>query len=125
MSRRILLIAALVCAASAVGCKKNAPPGAANGTGGAGPAAVAPGAASSNSDDELMREYIRLRHEFAAALEKKAGQAAIREASDRSSAKLAELHALPQDRQAALQKKFQKEWDAQKERVAKAIAGGN
>jgi len=71
-----------------------------------------------------MLDYLKARNEHAELLEKKAPPEQSTAAAARSSAKLEELHALPRDRQAALQKKYQKEWDAAKARLEKAIVGG-
>ncbi len=73
---------------------------------------------------ELMLDYLKYRNEYAELLEKKAPPEQSSAAAARSSAKLREMHALPQDRQLALQRKYQKEWDAAKARVEKAITAG-
>jgi hypothetical protein len=77
-----------------------------------------------SADDQLMLDYLKARNEFAELLEKKAPPEQSSAAAARSSAKLAEMQALPTDRQMALQKKYQKEWDAAKARVEKAITAG-
>lgn len=129
MTRVTLLCLLISAAGSAAGCKKSStsttpPTAGARPTQVAGTKAGGVQAGTSSADDQLMLDYLRLRNEVAALLEKKAPEADIREASTRSSAKLRELQALPRDRQAALQSKYQKEWTAANERVGKAIVGG-
>lgn len=75
------------------------------------------------SDDQLMKDYIKLRNDCAEAMEKKAGEQVIRELSEKSTAKLTQLQALPQDRQMKLQTKYKAEWDAMQKRVREAITG--
>jgi hypothetical protein len=120
MSRVIPLCLVIAAACSAAGCQKSADSSAASAPGKAAPGDPRAGSA----DDQLMLDYLRLRNEMAELLEKKAPEAKIRDASERSGAKLRELQALPQDRQKAVQKKYQKEWDAAQARVGKAITGG-
>jgi len=122
MSRIIPLCLLIAAAGSAAGCRKSADSSVASAPGNAAPTAGDPGAAS--ADDQLMLDYLRLRNEMAQLLEKKAPEAKIREVSERSGAKLRELQALPQGRQMAVQKKYQKEWDATQARLGKAITGG-
>lgn len=110
------LLCILIAACLAVGCQKAAPSSA--------PLSSGTNAKESalSADDQLMLAYLQARKEYAELLEKKAPEAS--DAAARSSAKLDELHALPQDRQMALQRKYQKEWDVANERVRKAISPG-
>lgn len=117
MSRVLLLGLLLVTAYAAAGCQNSSQTSA---PGGPATTAGVPGAPLS-ADDQLMLDYLQARNEYAELLEKKSSGPKIREVAERSSAKLRELQALPRDRQMAVQTKYQKEWDAAKERVNKAI----
>jgi hypothetical protein len=103
-----------------VGCSKSntsSNPGAQGASGGV------TGQQDNTSDDQLMKDYIKLRNDCAEAMEKKAGEQVIRELSEKSTAKLTQLQALPQDRQMKLQTKYKAEWDAMQKRVREAITG--
>lgn len=122
--RRVLIWCLVAAAVSpAAGCQKSPKPAAGTTPGGGAAGGSSAGGATSG-DDEVMRQYLKLRNEYADLLEKKASEAQIRDVSARSGAKLREMQTLPQDRQMALQKKYQKEWDAAKERVERAMGGG-
>ena len=74
--------------------------------------------------DSGADEYLRTPYRMTELLEKKAPSEQSSAAATRSSVKLREMQALPTDRQLALQKKYQKEWDAVKARLEKAITAG-
>jgi len=135
MSRVALVGVLIVAACSAAGCRKSANPSSpsAPSAPSAGPAVTAPAGSTRaggdpgttlSGDDQLMLDYLKARTEFAELLEKKAPSEQSSAAAARSSEKLRQMQALSFDRQMALQKKYQKEWDAVKARVEKAITAG-
>jgi len=134
MARVALSCVLIVAACLIAGCRKSANPSSSSAPSSpSAPAASTPGrstragadqAKALSADDQLMLDYLKARTEFAELLEKKAPPEQSSAAAARSSAKLEEMHALPFDRQMALQKKYQKEWDAVKARVEKAIMAG-
>jgi hypothetical protein len=72
------------------------------------------------TDEELMKEYLRIQKEHVEALESKLDAKVLEEIKRRSEARLLEIQALPTERRQKLDEKYGRELSSLQERLGKA-----